>query len=443
MNPELQRLWWLGCTPPRIGAVLASLAAILALGWLIDGHRFSGSTASFALASYALFTIAWGGHLVAESVADELRARTWDQQRMSALSPWTMTWGKLLGAAGVPWLAGIITLFVYGISSTSSASDVQWLIVLMASTAVLIHGLALFGALLLLQRAPLGRSSATLRLLGVLAVSWVVMTFTHHDDHVRWYGQVFGFLPFVAVVISSFAAWLVFGAERMMCEALQVRTLPWAIIAFVLFVGALGTGLVLDGSASGTALILVFSTCGLLAALCLAYFSAFALKRDPLLPRRLAIAAGRGDWRRVSEIVPPWLVTLVLAAIFALLVRITAGAKLPAFDYWTRVPDAAIPLVLYAARDLVVFFGLNCNIRTARLELAAVIYLALVYWLLPAICGLLQLGPLRELIAPLPWPRPDRASAILVAQLGLASWWARQSYRERTAGPTAGADARS
>ncbi len=42
--------------------------------------------------------------LAGRSLAEEASQNTWDWQRLSALSPWQMAWGKLLGATLPAWL---------------------------------------------------------------------------------------------------------------------------------------------------------------------------------------------------------------------------------------------------------------------------------------------------------------------------------------------------
>ena len=440
MNPELRRMLWLELTPTRVGPVLATVAAMLALGWLIDGREAGATTSAFALAGFVLFTIAWGAMQVGASIIDELRQRTWDQQRMSALSPWAMTWGKLAGASALPWLAGLIALAVYASAATSA--DRPWKLLLLIAAAVLLHGLTLFGALLVLQRGPAGRSSQALRTLGALAVLWAVVSFTRRTEGMLdWFGVVYPALPFMATAVSLLAAWAVFGACRLMCEALQVRTLPWALPAFLLFATALLAGFFIDGRTAGLTRSLLLTGCGLMLSLASAYFCAFALRTDPLLPRRLTVPLRQGDWLRVLSMLPLPLVALAVGGAFALATRnITdahadTGFALSA-ELLRQVTAGALPVFLYALRDMVVLFGLNVGMRPGRFEMSALIYLVLAYWLLPAILAFTGLPPLGRLLAPLPWLRPDEAAFILLGHVALAAGGTWLMYRRRSGLPS-------
>jgi hypothetical protein len=439
MNPELRRLLWLELTPTRVGSVLAMVVAMLALGWLVDGRDTGATTSTFALAGFVIFTIAWGAMQVSASILDELRLRTWDQQRMSALSPWTMTWGKLAGAGALPWLAGLIALAGYAVAARPPG--LAWKLLLLAAGAVLIHGMTLFGALLVLQRGPAGRSSQALRTLGALVVLWAAFSFTRRTEGMLdWFGAVYPALPFMAIVVSLLAAWAMFGSYRLMCEALQVRTLPWALPAFILFATALVAGFFIDGRTTGLTRSLLLAGCGLVLSLASAYFCAFALRTDPLLPRRLTVPARHGDWLRVLSMLPLPLVALAVGGAFAITTRgitttdVDTGFALST-ELLRQVTAGALPVFLYALRDMVVMFSLNIGARPGRFEMSALVYLALAYWLLPAILAFTGLPALGRLLAPLPWLRPDEAAAILLGHVALVAGATWLVYRRRSGSP--------
>ena len=445
MNPELTRLLWLEFTPSRVASVLIALFAVLGLGWLIDDQTIGVRTASFALAAFAIFTVAWGANQVGQSLLEEIRGRTWDQQRMSALSPWTMTWGKLAGASAMAWLAGLIALAAYAIGGAHDV-DLPWKLLLLIGGAVLIHGMSLFGALLLLQRGPAGRSSMVLRLVGGLVVAWAALAFVRRETGlIEWFGTTYPLLPFTAVVVCLLAAWIVYGSERLMCEELQLRTLPFALFAFLVFGTGLAAGFVVDAGMAPATRALLTAACGLGVALVTAYFSAFALRGDPLLPRRVAVDARRRDWARVGAALPVWLVSLAYAGVCAVIARLAfANVDLPTpLDLWFRAPAGALPIFLYAVRDMVVLFGLGCTVRAGRTELVSLIYLALVYWLLPGILTLAGAGAPGRLLTPMPWIRPDEAVLILLVHIGLAVAYARFAYLKRVQPLTAAAGSRS
>src|SRR6201999_1389879 len=54
----------------------------------------------------------WGGHKAADSVLDEVNDNTWDFQKLSALSPWSLAFGKLFGSSIYCWYGGLIAFAV-------------------------------------------------------------------------------------------------------------------------------------------------------------------------------------------------------------------------------------------------------------------------------------------------------------------------------------------
>ena len=111
MNAEFRRNLWLELSTHRLVALPVALALVLALVHAMSDDPWDSVAATSAWIA-AGFLGVWGVRSAAESVADEMRARTWDAQRMSALGPWEMTWGKLVGSASFAWYGGLLSLVV-------------------------------------------------------------------------------------------------------------------------------------------------------------------------------------------------------------------------------------------------------------------------------------------------------------------------------------------
>ena len=98
MNAEFRRNLWLELSTHRLIAMPAALALVLALVYAMSDEPRESLAATSAWIAAAFLGV-WGVRSAAESVGEEMRNRTWDAQRMSALGPWEMTWGKLVGSA--------------------------------------------------------------------------------------------------------------------------------------------------------------------------------------------------------------------------------------------------------------------------------------------------------------------------------------------------------
>ena len=99
INPEIRRNIWLEFSLHRAIA----MPLVLGVVFYIASQTFSGIPPYRNLASasglvFFLLVKVWGGHKAAESVIDEVNDNTWDFQKLSALSPWSLTFGKLFGS---------------------------------------------------------------------------------------------------------------------------------------------------------------------------------------------------------------------------------------------------------------------------------------------------------------------------------------------------------
>lgn len=428
MNPEFQRNVWLGCAPPRLVSAGAGLSALLALAWLVNGRSFGAITENAALACFVVFTGAWGAQLTSTSLIAELRGHTWDQQRLSALGPWAMAWGKLAGGPAAAWLCGALCLAVY-VVSVELGPNTAWVIVALGSSALGLHAFALLGALLLAQRGPAASVPLSLRLAGAAGLVWLARVILHRPETtIRWFGHDYPATVFTGVVLALLAAWLVFGCYRLMCEALLVRTLPWALAACVGFLAFLVTGTLVDASATQALTLTTAATVALGLALAASYLAAFAYAPDPLLPRRLLAYARRRQWRAVAQEWPLWGVALGYALVLAIGLGVlgTERAALP--TAWASLAAGSWPLLLFACRDLLVFFAIAARAPRGGHEASQLMYLGLAYWLLPGVTALAGAQGLTNLLRPQASLSPLVACAVLLPQVALAALWARRAW---------------
>src|SRR5690606_19220828 len=84
--------------------------------------------------------------------------------------------------------------------------------------------------------------------------------------------------------------------------------------------------------------------------------------------------------------------------------------------------------VLYAVRDLLILFALGLGQRAERAELGAALWLALLYWLLPAILETSGLVQAAALLRPPLWDKPGMASLALGAHVAVSAAWAWRRY---------------
>ncbi len=430
MNPELRRNLWLELTLHRM---LALPVALVLIFMLVGAWSDADPRASLAAAAASLFVAfaLWGGVQVGDAVMGEARGKTWDAQRMSALEPWTMTWGKLAGAPAFAWCGGAICLVVYLAAAPEGIALKPAL--MMLAGAVLLHALALIGSVIAARKVVV-RSSSTAWVLGIVLVMlgpWMSVSSSGESD-IAWWGTGRTRINFLVASMVVFAAWAVFGAHRVMCQELRVRTTPWAWVAFLLFASAYISGFGIradDGFIQQRNVLLI---AGLIVSLASTYPLIFSEATGAMTVRRMLLRAQARDWRRFLEETPLWPVTLSMALVFCLLTVVLAGSSGKENEIFRTAALAPLPLFLLAVRDaaLYLFFALAKAPR--RAGAATLFYLALAYWLVPMLLRAAGLQGLADLVLPPFWERPGVATGIAALQaaalVAAAMWRWRKNY---------------
>ena len=435
MNPEFRRQLWLELNASRLVLLAISLGALFALMGLIDAQFGLGhALPTAAMVTFIGVTVAWGGQCAGESIFAELRAHTWDLQRISALAPWTLTWGKLFGATSYQWLAGLACLIVYAVTSPLAPAALFARVLQALGGAVFVHALSMIGAFAVAGRGLPGGAPLGTKWLGIalgLAYGWGAF---HLDERlaITWFGHAYPALVFATTLMVFASAWAVLGAYRMLCVELQVATIPVAWSGLIGFVTLVGAGLMVQSAESQLDLARWCATIGFACALAGAYLAAFTLHRDPLAFYRISRHGRAHHWRALAQEIPLWLWSIVLAGGLALL-SAALGPMSFAAAAWTGLQGAAVPLVLYAIRDLLILLGASFGLRPARAEVTTMIYLGLLYWLVPAVLNRMGLASLAALVRPTDLAHPLAAILPLGVQIALAATLSINAYRARIA----------
>lgn len=178
-----------------------------------------------------------------------------------------------------------------------------------------------------------------------------------------------------------------------------------------------------------------FTVTGLLACLVATYVALFTDPTTAMKVRRVATAWARGDRRRALEELPLWPTSLAPAFAFALAAPFAfAGVRewldLPDWkaigDFATRAPLA---LAFAAARDgaILVFFASAAKPR--RVEGATILYLALLWWVIPGLLAVAGLASVAQFVNPFLTGSGTTAAVVMGAQAALAIGLAASRWR--------------
>ena len=152
MNPELLRNLWLEATPFRLLQIVGLLLVVFAVSSAAPRNLLTPEGAATVL--YWFFVVLWGTRNAALSVVGEIRERTWDGQKLSAIGPASMMWGKLLGSTSANWFGGLICLPVILWAAWRDAGPVPALSfgVILLALGLFAQGASLLSSLVLIRR---------------------------------------------------------------------------------------------------------------------------------------------------------------------------------------------------------------------------------------------------------------------------------------------------
>jgi hypothetical protein len=398
MNPELLRNVWNELTWRRLIAMPLILAAILSLPSGAD------LVALVAGILFLILAVLWGTRQAADAVPAEVADNTWDWQRLSTLSAWQLTWGKLAGATLFSWYGALICLAVrftvqadiYGVAAAFHASLYLVGAALIGQAVAFLLGLQTVR--LRGHRSRMGTlvSQASGMIVGYTAIKYgsvipgaaIGWLFTSEPGGlIEWYGLLVAADRAVSVTLLIYLGWTLLGAHRLMMRELAYRIRPWAWPAFVLFSAFFLAGFTPTmGEASRYAADLAVAGRLVVAtavAAGLTYAAMFWDDKDPVVFRRLLRLAEAGDWIGFAGHTPTWLVSYGITVVLAVLLIFTGGGSVAGITLWAAIVGA----LLFIARDMAISLYFWLSPTPARANVLTVIVLALLYWVLPALVG--------------------------------------------------------
>lgn len=449
MNPELKRNLLIEFTVQRLVAMPVIIGLVVLAAWVGAGPE---SVVNVAQIGFWAFILLWGTRKVASAFDAELVNNTWDSQRLSALSASELFLGKFLGApAFVFYGAGLllaveVSVTLYALHVVSPPIMIEDTVlstgaVLGAAlrdvlSVFLTLAVSMLVAVLLMKRRRPGKGiSVTLAQISGIATAIVfvqslnwfgaggdgyadVVDFSLLSGRlVEWYGFIIPLSEFVFVTLLVFLAWTVLGIVRELRGVLQFRSRRWAWALFVLFAGAYFAGFDAFYVVTDTLGQAAFLFCLIfwVTAVSLTYIVLFIEAKPINGFRALASAARSRRLGAIFEHVPLWLLSLLITWAVLLAFLVFSEPLDLGSDHIRELYESAIvrsaPAVflvaasLFAVRDCLLVLVLNLGERPVRSDLAALIYLAVLYFLIPLLLGVVALE--QSQIMAFFIPRPD------------------------------------
>jgi hypothetical protein len=391
MNPELQRNLWLEASPFRLALIAGLLLLVFAAGSVAPSQLMTTSGAALGL--YWFFAVLWGTRSAALSVVAEIRERTWDSQKLSSIGPWTMVWGKLLGATAANWFGALVCLpfILWPVWRDDGAGAALLYGVILLSLGVFAQAVALLSSLVLIHR-----QTGNWRLDTFLCqVAGVGAAFAYYSlwSSIRafeqsgtttllWWGHDFTLGSFHLVSLLLFLGWALIGCWRAMRSELRFANGPYVWLAYLAYVAiysagfesVIGPRLQERVQAPADSIPLLLAELTVMAS---AYSMAFLEPKDPVRLRWLSEQIRAGRFYSAFLAMDSWMLSYGASLLLGLIL----AAR------WAMVPEAALTMLAmlgFMTRDICIFL-LGRMFAGPKGDFAALGILAALYLLLPTL----------------------------------------------------------
>lgn len=398
MNPEFKRNLWQELTRERLIAMPIILIALFWIGYLKYGLT---AVPTEALGIIFLLLVVWGSGLAVDAIFSEIRDHTWDGQRMTPLSAWSMTWGKLFGSTIFVWYGTLICLLVIlftnihfqNLNPETIVYDVLYYLL----TGLFVQALAFFIALLFQRISPLRtRSRVVLIQLFVISLGGLFFYFGIHLlpmmlEVYSWYDLK---IPNNYFILSSqlvWIGWLIFGIYRLLGFELKIKSYPWGWPLFVIFFifYLLGFLFMLGDSLPKVSKQVLYLAVAYFSLLHLTFLAAFFAPKNIVTAVRLQLNFQQRQWLRVGSLIPQWTLSGVMGGLLLIplvyFIFKISPEEMAGIDLRYRLAGYCIGLFCFLLRDLGVLYYLTWDVHAKRAHLATVVYLIVLYALLPVL----------------------------------------------------------
>lgn len=452
LNPELQRNLWLELTPRRVVMVPVIIGLFFLPSLTLAGDPLASMSRTGIFLFYFL-TVLWGTRMAAGAVVSEVRGRTWDNQRLSALSAADLLWGKLIGAPVLTWYGGAIALIpvilntLFKAGALEAGLDIAYYLTI----GLFAQSVSLLSSLLFIRRrASLSWLDTFLfQIAGLVAGSvaasiWTAARYVGELSSLQWYGHSYSSAHFSLVSLFAFMAWALFGAWRLMRRELQMRNSALGFGAFLLFLMVYYAGFAdlieNDGWRLGGRLFIASLT-----AAAATYAMLLLEAKDAVEIRRLFARLKSGRVDQFLAGLPSWMIAYLGAVTAMVLFLVSfdplsgtdiAGhlKNLPQMPELDAIRDFSfswraflLAFLMFLTRDMGLFLMFNFAPRAKRADFVAILWLVLLYFVLPLLIGGMGQTPLLAAFVAYPtnpvWLGPLLPAA--EAALVLAIAWQR------------------
>lgn len=400
-NAEFIRNLWLQISPARLIGAVAVIALVVTVVFFATDTTPWEVMVSVASAALTFVLIFWGATAARATVKDEIRGNTWNQQRMSGLTPWQITWGKLFGGTAYVWWISLIVLALWSAARimTHDALDLHASVLTWMAGAVAVHAVAMIAAVGFrsadgsrIEEIPVGVLIVAILILTQSAVPFLL----YQERGSTWHNTYLSHAQAMLLLTAPFALWAVVGAHRSIQREMQETLLPWALPLALLTFGFLFAGFIPTYGIGASVLLGVIVSFSLTAALAWAAFFTEPQSIGTTRECLTLLRAGRirDALSRMTTASVLLIMLCALGVICAIGLAASASSSEPfamtsagerfGNELLNLAPVIFIWVIIVAIRDFCVTHALQAMSRTGTRAMGAfAVYLAVMYFAVP------------------------------------------------------------
>jgi len=421
-NPELTRNIWVEFNSTRLILMPLIFALFLILISTFSSN-FADAVVIFTTIMFNILVFIWGSKLSADSVISEINERTWDNQVLSLNSPWQMTIGKLFGATSYAWYGGLILIILNFIAAFFV--DNTFLVLKISLTnifnAITIHSVIISLTLIGIKKNRYKtKVNSTLYFLIGLAIAWYLgySTFIFYffdnttykgllnlSTTILWHNISFEINDFMLFTSIPFFLWSIAGLYRSFRYELGYPSGFSVWLGFLIYIIFYISGFSSQISEiiDSKEVFYVGLNLAYFSMLLITYFSLFLEPKHITDYKKLLKSIKLKDYKEFSNILPLWVISLILSIILTLIITIytlTYVINRTENFFFDISVLLSLNLLLFLIRDICIVHFISFTGKFKKPDFTSIVFLFLAYTLLPGILSVFDLNDIVPMFFP-------------------------------------------
>jgi hypothetical protein len=398
-NPELKKYWWIEFSSKRYFAFFALFSLIFFIIYSNQEGYESQFYASVVI--YFLLTVLWGSYLSANSVMNEILDNTWDFLRLSELSTWQLTFGKIFGSNIFIWS---ISAPIFCLVFISAWLDSDFIYALKYSSLILMisilsHSVGIYCSLVIINMnisdmRKLQHLPAVIIAFSTAAIcysSYVSGFMDNNISYIKWHTYQISEHIFGLVTIPFWIFWSIIGANMLFRKQMQMPNKPWIWSVFSFFLIAYLSGFI-ENITRGTFRDL-HAYLYFMIPLSLCYLLLLIEPSNILTYRRLFALIKAKNLPQLLEKTPRFFISILIMLISWLYLIVS-------YQEYDRVYITPAMMILYLIRDYFIlnYFCVNQKFKSPVKSSLTVLFV--IYFLAPMFAGIFNSDLFSVLLVP-------------------------------------------